>query len=311
MKVNNKISKKRNKSISYAKWGYLFIAPFFVIFAVFQLYPLITTFYNSFFENYRIGLEHVGPNFVGLENYRQVLTEGDLPKYFGNTAYIWILGFVPQIVVSLMLASWFTDLRLRLKFQGFFKTIIYMPNLIMAAAFSMLFFTLFSDNGPINDILMNFGMEEPFRFMSYAGSTRGLIALMNFLMWFGNTTILLMAAIMGIDTAMFESAQIDGANSWQIFTKITLPLIMPILVFVIITSLIGGIQMFDVPQILTNGAGSPDRSTMTMIMYLNKHLYSKNFGLAGAVSVLLFFITAVLSFSVFKLLLKDNQGGAK
>jgi multiple sugar transport system permease protein len=311
MKAIKATSSKRKKSISYAKWGYLFIAPFFIVFAVFQLYPLITTFYNSFFENYRIGLEHVGPNFVGFDNYKQVLTEGDLPRYFGNTAYIWILGFAPQIVVSLLLASWFTDLRLKLKFQGFFKTIIYMPNLIMAAAFSMLFFTLFSDNGPINDILMNLGMTEPFRFLSYEGSTRGLIALMNFLMWFGNTTILLMAAIMGIDTAMFESAQIDGANSWQIFTKITLPLIMPILVFVIITSLIGGIQMFDVPQILTNGSGGPNRSTMTMIMYLNKHLYSKNFGLAGAVSVLLFIITAILSFSVFKLLLKDNKGGAK
>ncbi|WZL83254.1 sugar ABC transporter permease [Vallitaleaceae bacterium 9-2] len=302
-------SKKRKTSISYAKWGYLFIAPFFLTFAVFQLYPLMTTFYNSFFENYRIGLEHVGPNFVGLDNYKQVLIEGDLPKYFGNTAYIWILGFIPQIVVSLLLASWFTDLRLKLKAQGFFKTIIYMPNLIMAAAFSMLFFTLFSDNGPINDILMHLGRHEPFRFLSYAGSTRGLIALMNFLMWFGNTTILLMAAIMGIDTAMFESAQIDGANSWQIFTKITLPLIMPILVFVIITSLIGGIQMFDVPQILTDGSGGPNRSTMTLIMYLNKHLYSKNFGLAGAVSVLLFGITAVLSFGVFKVLLKDKQGG--
>lgn len=132
---------------------------------------------------------------------------------------------------------------------------------------------------------------------------------MNFMMWFGNTTILLMAAIMGIDTSMFEAAQIDGASPWKTFTKVTLPLIMPILVFVIITSLIGGIQMFDVPQILTNGNGSPDRSTMTLIMYLNKHLYSKNFGLAGAVSVVLFIITTILSLSVFKLLIRKEQGG--
>lgn len=300
---------EKTKRISYDKWGYIFIAPFFLVFFIFQLYPLLTTFYHSFFENYRVGLEQIGPTFVGLENYREVLTEGNILKYVSNTAIIWLLGFAPQIIVSLLLASWFTNIRLKLKAQGFFKTIIYMPNLIMAAAFSMLFFTLFSDNGPINDILMSFGMAEPFRFLSYTGSTRGLIALMNFMMWFGNTTILLMAAIMGIDTAMFEAAQIDGASSWQTFTKVTLPLIMPILVFVIITSLIGGIQMFDVPQVLTNGGGSPDRTTMTLIMYLNKHLYSKNFGLAGAVSVILFIITTVLSLGVFRILLGNRKEG--
>lgn len=303
-----KVSKNKTKTISYAKWGYIFIAPFFIVFATFQFYPLLTTFYDSFFENYMVGLDKVGPNFVGIDNYVNILTQGDLPTYFNNTAIIWILGFIPQLILSLTLAAWFTDLRLGLKAQGFFKTIIYMPNLIMASAFSMLFFALFSDNGPINDILMKFGMESPYRFLSYVGSTRGLIALMNFTMWFGNTTILLMAAILGIDTALFESAQIDGASSWKIFTKITLPLIMPILTFVIITSMIGGIQMFDVPQILTNGNGNPNRTSMTLIMYLNKHLYSKNFGLAGAVSVMLFFITGALSLLVFSLLGKKEKG---
>ena len=298
----------KRKSISYDKWGYIFIAPFFLVFGVFQLYPLLTTFYHSFFENYRVGLQQIGPTFVGLDNYREIIVEGDMLRYLANTAIIWAMGFLPQIVISLLLASWFTDIRLKLKAQGFFKTIIYMPNLIMAAAFSMLFFTLFSDNGPINDLLMQFGLTSPFRFLSHTGSTRGLIALMNFLMWFGNTTILLMAAIMGIDTSMFEAAQMDGANPWQTFTKVTLPLIMPILVFVIITSLIGGVQMFDVPQILTNGNGSPNRSTMTLIMYLNKHLYSRNFGLAGAVSVVLFVVTTVLSLSVFKTLIKQEGG---
>lgn len=300
---------QKSKRISYDRWGYLFIAPFFLVFGIFQLYPLLKTFYHSFFENYRVGLEQIGPHFVGLDNYLTILTEGDILKYLANTAIIWVMGFIPQLIVSLLLASWFTDIRLKLKGQGFFKTIIYMPNLIMAAAFSMLFFTLFSDNGPINDILISLGLPEPYRFLSNVGSSRGLIALMNFMMWFGNTTILLMAAIMGIDTSMFEAAQIDGASPWKTFTKVTLPLIMPILVFVIITSLIGGIQMFDVPQILTNGNGSPDRSTMTLIMYLNKHLYSKNFGLAGAVSVVLFIITTVLSLSVFKLLIRKEQGG--
>ena len=285
-----------------AKWGYIFILPFFIAYAMFSLVPLISTFYNSFFENYRVGLEQIGPTFVGLDNYTAVLAQGEIGTYFANTMSIWLLGFIPQIIISLLLAAWFTDLRLKLRATGFFKTVIYMPTLIMASAFSMLFYAIFSDSGPVNSILMSLGMESPFRFLSNTGSTRGLIALMNFLMWFGNTTILLMAGIMGIDNSLFESAQIDGAKSWQIFRKVTLPLIKPIMVYVLITSLIGGLQLFDVPQILTNGNGNPGRSAMTLIMYLNKHLFSKNFGMAGAVSVILFIVTAALSVAVYFIL---------
>ena len=99
-----------------------------------------------------------------------------------------------------------------------------------------------------------------------------LISLMNFLMWFGNTTILLMAGIQGIDQNMFEAAEIDGANSLQVFFRVTLPLLAPILVYTVITAMIGGLQMFDVPQVLTNGKGTPDRASMTMVMYLNNYL---------------------------------------
>ena len=128
-------------------------------------------------------------------------------------------------------------------------------------------------------------------------------------MWFGNTTILLMAGMMGIDTSLFEAAEVDGATSTQVFFKITLPLLRPILVYVVITSLIGGVQLFDVPQILTNGTGNPMRSTMTLIMYLNKHLYSKNYGMAGALSVVLFIFTAILSLIVFKISGNDEKKG--
>ena len=292
---------KKSKVVRYNKWGYIFLIPFLVVFIIFQLIPLASTIYNSFFENYRSGLTQIGPNFVGIENYKTIITNGDLPLYFKNTMIMWILGFIPQIILSLLLGAWFTDPSLRLKCQTFFKTVIYMPNLIMASAFAMLFFTLFADSGPINSLLIQIGVfKEAFQFMSHAGSVRGLVATMNCLMWFGNTTILLMAGMMGIDPSLFEAAQVDGATANQIFYKITLPLLRPILVFVMITSLIGGLQMFDVPQILTNGTGDPMRSSMTLIMYLNKHLFSKNFGLAGALSVYMFVITGILSLIVYK-----------
>lgn len=299
--------KKRKQNVSYGKWGYIFILPFFIVFFVFQLIPLASTIYYSFFEYYRDGLSIVGPNFVGLDNYKTLLS-ADLPKYMGNTILLWLLGFIPQIAISLLLAVWFTDLRMRIRGMQFFKVVIYMPNLIMASAFAMLFFALFSDNGPVNSFMVSAGIiEEPIRFLSSVIGTRGLVALMNFLMWFGNTTILLMAAVMGISPNLFEAAEIDGANHRQIFTRVTLPMIRPILVYVLITSMIGGLQMFDVPQILTKGTGNPDRSVTTVIMYLNNHLYSKNFGMAGAVSVILFLICAVICIGVYFTLNKEDD----
>ena len=298
------MSKQKNKSnvVRYNKWGYIFLIPFVLVYVVFQLVPLLSTVWNSFFENYRSGLTQIGPNFIGLQNFISLFSTPDIWSYLANTLIMWILGFVPQILISLLLGAWFSNPRMRLKGEQFFKTVIYLPNLIMASAFAMLFFTLFSDGGPINSILMSIGiLSEPFKFMSHTWSARGLIALMNLLMWFGNTTILLMAGMMGIDPALFEAAEVDGATSSQVFTKITLPLLPPILIYVMITSLIGGLQMFDVPQIFTNGTGDPARSTMTLIMYLNKHLFSKNYGMGGALSVFLFVVTGILSLIVFKI----------
>ena len=297
--VMSKKKRSEKQEISYAKWGYIFIAPFFIIFIIFQLIPLAQTIYYSFFEYYRSGLTIIGPTPVGLENYKE-LFQSDFLKYAGNTIILWLAGFIPQIIISLLLAAWFTDVRLKIKGKQFFKVVIYMPNLIMASAFAMLFFALFSDNGPVNATLISMGiLKTPFRFLSSVSGTRGLIALMNFMMWFGNTTILLMAAVMGISPSLFEAAELDGCSPRQTFFRVTLPMIRPILVYVLITSMIGGLQMFDVPQILTNGKGSPDRSATTLIMFLNNHLYSKNYGMAGAISVILFIICAVLCLLVY------------
>ena len=306
--------KPRKSGVSYAKWGYIFILPFFITYFIFTLTPQIMTIYNSFFENYRNGLKQIGPNFVGLRNYVALFTPDKsgtigMLKYFGNTLILWVMGAVPQVVIALLLAVFFTSYRLNIKGQQFFKTVIYMPNLIMAAAFSMLFFTLFSTVGPVNQILLAHGIvEKSVNFLGLKISVRILISLMNFLMWFGNTTILLMAGIQGIDQNMFEAAEIDGASSLQVFFRVTLPLLAPILIYTIITAMIGGLQMFDVPQVLTNGKGTPDRASMTMVMYLNNYLgTSKNYGMAGAISVVLFIVSAGLSMFVYNSLSKQYR----
>ena len=303
--------KKRRKSLSYAKWGYLFILPFFITYFIFSLIPMIDTVRYSFFEYYRSGIKEIGPNFIGLENYISLL-QSDMVKYGENTLILWLIGFVPQIVIALILAAWFTDVRLKIRGKQFFKVVIYLPNLIMASAFALLFFTLFSTNGPINSILMSIGItKSPIDFMGTVLGTRSLIGLMNFLMWFGNTTIMLMAAIMGISMDVFEASDLDGCNSIQRFFYITLPMIRPILAYTLITSIIGGLQMFDVPQILTNGQGNPDRTSMTLIMFLNSHLKSKNYGLAGALSVYLFIISGILCFIVYRMTNDNDPDGSK
>ena len=313
MKTQSTATRPKRKGISYAKWGYLFILPFFITYCIFALVPQLLTIYNSFFENYREGLKQVGPYFVGMRNYVKLFTPDDtgaidILKYAGNTVVLWVGGAIPQILIALLLAIFFTSYRLNIRGQQFFKTVIYMPNLIMASAFSMLFYTLFSNVGPVNQLLMQSGMaSQPIDFFTMKITVRTLICLMNFLLWFGNTTILLMAGIMGIDQNMFEAANIDGANSVQTFFKVTLPLLTPILVYTVITALIGGLQMFDVPQVLTNGAGNPNRSSMTLIMFLNSYLKtSKNYGMSGAISVIIFLITGLLSLLVFKSLTKKD-----
>lgn len=303
--------KTKHKKIDYAKWGYFFILPFFMSFFIFSFIPLIDTIRYSFFEYYRSGIKEVGPNFIGIENYISLLGS-DMLKYAANTLILWIIGFIPQIVIALVLAEWFVDARLKIHGTQFFKVVIYLPNLIMASAFAMLFFTMFSTNGPVNEILMSIGLiKEPFDFLGSVFGTRSLVGFMNFLMWFGNSTIMLMAAIMGISPDIFEASELDGCNSIQRFFYITLPQIRPILAYTLITAIIGGLQMFDVPQILTNGQGTPDRTSMTLIMFLNSHLKSRNYGMAGALSVYLFIVSGILCFFVYRMTNNDDPDGSK
>lgn len=309
--------------INYDKWGYIFLIPFFVCFFVFQFVPLVETFVYSFQEYYDDGLDVVGPTWSGWANYQYIFTYGAdqagsfilfnhvyenvyMPNFLSmliNTLLIWIIGFVPQIIVSLLLAVWFTDSRLKVRGQRFWKTIIYMPNLIMASAFGMLFLMIFAQNGPVIQILVDWGWIDGANRPNLQNDemwTHIIIAGLNFLMWFGNTTLLLLSGVMGIDQSLFESARVDGASPRKIFWSITMPLLKPIFLYVFITSMIGGIQLFDLAQIYTQGTGGLNQSSMTLMMYLyNLVTVKHNYGQAGALSVILFVITALLSFAVY------------
>ena len=120
--------KGNKKAVRYNKWGYIFLIPFIMVYVVFQFIPMVTTIYNSFFENYMSGLTQIGPRFVGLENYKNLFAQGDIGLYMKNTLVMWIICFIPQILLSLLLGAWFSDVRLKLKGPRFFKTVIYYTN---------------------------------------------------------------------------------------------------------------------------------------------------------------------------------------
>ncbi|WP_276773000.1 carbohydrate ABC transporter permease [Ruminococcus champanellensis] len=289
----------------------MFIAPFFIVYCIFQLWPLINTFRLSFYGNGKT-LE----TFVGLKNFQNILfgSETSIPaqaiheeffNYFQNTIIIWLGNFVPQIILSLLLAVWFTDAKLKIPGKGFFKVIMYMPNIITAASVSALFLVLFGDGkyGAINSLLLSKEMiVEPIRFITDKTNSRILVMFIQTWMWFGNTMIMLMSGIMGINPSLFEAANIDGANSFQIFRKVTLPLLRPIMVYTLITSMIGGLQMFDIPYLLhTGNTLVPHIQTAAVFVYekFHKTPYSPSYGYSAAASVILFFITGILGIFVF------------
>jgi cellobiose transport system permease protein len=177
---------------------------------------------------------------------------------------------------------------------------MYMPNLVMASAFGLLFQLLFTSTGPVVQILTKMGiLSGEFSFISSEMWTRLIIAFINFLMWFGNTTLLLMSGVMGIDQSIFESAEVDGAGANRTFWSVTMPLLKPIFIYVLITSLIGGVQLYDVSYIFTKGGGGMNLTSYTIMNYLFDLINNNNYGLGGALSIFMFLITAVLSMSLF------------
>ena len=319
--ASSSLSKYKNikapkKMVSYSKYGYFFILPFFAIYAIFSLYPLLNTIYLSMTQYVKPVMGPViGPKFVGLSNFKDIVGNnrafGEFTiGAFRNTFIMWSINFIPQISLALLLAAWFTNMRVKMNgaAQGIYKVMIYMPNIITAASISLLFKTLFSyPNGPINLLLQDIGiLDDPFRFIETPTSAVLIISFINFWMWYGNTMIILIAGIMGINPSLYDSAEIDGANNGQIFRKITLPLLRPIMLYTLVTSLIGGMQMYDIPRLMAgdvNSTNPANRYIKTVTMYIQELVarpgVSRNYGHSAAVSVLLFLVTATFSIILF------------
>jgi multiple sugar transport system permease protein len=291
--------------------GYLFIAPFIIGFLVFGIYPVLNTIGLSFTN---ATLMSKTSEFVGLDNFKRLFADAVFIKAVGNTWLIWSLNFIPQIGFALLLSVMFTNARLNIKAKGIWRAVFYLPNLMMPAAVTALFGAIFSYYGPANQLLVRAGfLSEAMRFFDSVAIARGMVVFINWWTWFGQTMIIVMAGMTSIPLPLYEAAMVDGASAMQMFTKITLPLLKPILVFIFVTALTGGMQMFDIPYLLTDGRGAPESSIQTsvLLMFLKFNSSKGHIGAASSVGVLIFIMTTVCALSIFYFLRDKDMDDAK
>jgi cellobiose transport system permease protein len=277
---------------------YLYISPFFLLFALVGLFPLGYTAFVSLHDWNLIGGKG---DFVGLENFQTVLEAPLFWKALRNTFSIFLLSSVPQVIIGLFLAA-MLDANLRAK--TFWRMGVLLPYVVMPVAVGMIFNKIFADqSGMANAILAIFGID-PIRWHADVLASHVAIAVMVDFRWTGYTTLILLAGMQAIPNDLYEAAVVDGAGRWRSFRSITVPSLKPTIIFVVITSTIGGLQIFDEPRMFDQiGQGGSDRQWMTVTMYLYELGWGaqKSFGRASAVAWILFLIILVIGAINFKI----------
>lgn len=301
-----KTKKKKGSIMNYNRIGNLFVLPFIIVFLIFNVYPVLRTLYLSFTTYPGYG----EPQWCGLDNYIRAFGDKFFRQSLVNTACIWGVNIVLQLGLAFILMIIFSDIKYKMKGLRVFRIIYYLPNLIACTSVAFLFKTLLdwrygTFNQLINSIYNFFGWSyNPIDWLGSSDTAGVTIAVILSWMWFGNSFLMLMAGVQGIAKDYFEAAAIDGAGRWHVFWKITLPLIKPILLYVTITSMIGGIQMFDLPFLMSSKSSASYDSVQTAMMYLYKFGFTTGtmqVGYASAIAYILFMIILTLSIFQFKM----------
>jgi len=275
---------------------YLFISPFFILFAVIGLFPLLYTAFVSVHQWDTIGGQG---DYTGLKNFVDVLHQPQFWISLRNTFSIFLLSSVPQVIIAILLAN---VLNANLRARTFWRMGVLLPYVVAPVAVGLIFGQMFGDRyGLINSLLNSIGIDNIKWHSDVLASHVAIASMVNF-RWTGYNTLIFLAAMQAIPSEVYEAAVVDGANRWRQFRSITVPMLRPTIIFVVITSTIGGLQIFDEPRMFDQtGQGGPSRQWMTTTMYLyelgwgNQH----NFGRAAAVAWLLFLIILVIGIGNF------------
>lgn len=258
-----------NSKINKSNYGYLFVAPFFIGFGIFGLIPILYTFYLSFtkWDGF------TDPIFIGVANYTRLLHDTYFYQTIGNTLIIWLMSIVPQLTIALILAIILNEKFIRGK--HFYRAVYYFPHIITPITLGVMFSLMFDwQTGSVNKVLMDLGLvDQPVNWFSSPWWSRTIVAGVISWQYFGFNLIVFIAGLQSISDDVYEAAKMDGASKWKSTLYITLPMLRPVFLFTFITSVIGGLQLFDAPLMLGDG---PNNTTRTMVMYLYQTAF-KNF----------------------------------
>ena len=299
--------KKFKGKVNYC--GIVFYIPFFAVYAIFSLYPMIYSIVLSItdYEGYNRVI-----SLIGFENFAWLATQPRFWQSLLNTVMIFAMNFVPQMLFALIFAAMFTGKTYKMRGKGAFKAIYYLPNILTATSVAIMFYTLFArPSGGLWQLLTKLGMSEEVNLYLMPWPSRIIIAFIQFWMWFGNSMITLSAGILGINPSVFEAAQLDGASQKDIFLHITLPLIKPIVVYSLVVSTLGGLQVFDIPYLFLSGGPvmtGGRNATETVAVYIYKMAFTgeMRYNVASAASVYLFVICMLVSFVLFRVTHSDE-----
>ncbi|WP_248924579.1 carbohydrate ABC transporter permease [Paenibacillus hamazuiensis] len=280
---------------------YAAISPFYLLFAVFGVFPILFSLYLSFQKWDGIG----EMKFNGLNNFHYMLTERLFWKSVGNTFLIWIYSTIPMLIFALVIAFLLNSAFVR--FRGAYRIAYFLPNVTSIVAVAIIFSTLFANKyGLLNFVLTSFGLS-PVQWLNNAFGIHLAIASMVIWRWTGYNAIIYLAGLQSIPTHLYEAARIDGASTAQIFFRITIPLLRPVILFTVITSTIGGMQLFTEPQVLVGNDGGVGNNGMTIVLYLYREAFVRNyFGYASAVGWGMFVIIVLFS-AVNWMLTKEKE----
>jgi multiple sugar transport system permease protein len=270
-----------------------FIAPVLIGFAVFYLYPTIRGVYWSFTDYSLLG----DPSFVGIKNYVAVLQDGEFWNSMGVTLYYVVANVVSQTVLALLLAA----LMHRLTRSVLLRTTLLLPWLVPNVTVGLIWLWLLDTNlGFVNHLLADIGLH-PIGFFTNPALTIPTLSMVNTWAFTGYTALLFYAGMLQIPSDIYESASLDGAGEWRLFSRITLPLLKPILALVLVVSLIGSFQIFDTVAVTTKGG--PVNATRVIYYYIYQQAFNYfHMGYAATMAIMLAIVLGVLTFIQLRLL---------
>ena len=301
--IINRVKKKSSIRAGEGRLAFFAVSPFYFLYLIFGIFPILYTSYMAFFSWDPLG-EKI---FIGLANFTNLLADDTLWKALRNTLSIWVLGTVPQLALALYMATLLN--RTRLRFSGFWRSAILIPNVTSVLAIAVIFSSLYGrDFGLINYALSFFGIDK-INWMNGTFSSHVEIATMIIWRWTGYNALIYLAAMQSIPKELYESAQLDGANAWEQFKFITLPGIRNVLIFTVTMSTIGGLQTFNEPYILGGITGGNDKQFYTLAMFLYEEAFRKfQFGYGAAIGIFIFFcvvIFAIINATIASKIAKD------